>query len=105
MGRADLTLALLTPTLFGDQFGDPRTDHRNLLDILRQSLFLADRPLAVRTAWQVHPDLFVNGLGFGTVKSGVARLASRSARVRVTLAFRAAERGGLAMGLPLPLLK
>ena len=52
-----------------------RTHQRNLLDILSQTTFLADRSLALRTTVQIDPDLFIDVLGLGSVASGVACFA------------------------------
>ena len=78
--------------------------HRQLLDRLGEPALLANRPVTRRTLFELHAQVFIDGVGLGPVKSLVPRLASGAGRVRRPLGFGAAERSGLTMGLPLPLL-
>src|SRR6266436_6126887 len=65
MSRVNFTLAVLAPAFFSNQFGHTGAHFGYLLDVLSQRTFLADRPLTVRTAGQVYPDMFVHLLGPG----------------------------------------
>src|SRR6266853_1454955 len=105
MRRAHLALAAFTPGLFGNQLGHVRTHQRNLLDILGQTTFLPDRSLALRTAVQIDPDLFIDVLGLGSVESGVACFAPGPRWVSAALGLRTAKRRGLAVSLLWQLLQ
>jgi hypothetical protein len=103
MGRINLALAVLAPAFLGSQLAHAWAHHRNLLNILNEGMFIADRPLAARTAFQVHLNVFINVFGLGPVKSRVACFASGPQRVWIAFVFRAPERGRLPVDLPLQL--
>ena len=66
---------------------------------------MANRPVTLRTVLEPDAEVFIDAVGLGPVKSLVPRLASGAGRVRRPLLFRTAERSGLTMSLPLPLLQ